>query len=186
MLTADAIERVVRFMQSNSAVHFVHGACHYVDQDGRRLYTKWPRQFTLKQLINDRNYVCFPAAFYRREVVQAVGAVDAYGNDYEYVIRIAKLFPIHQIQEPLAMFRLRQGSETSSMLYDERVRRLDYDVVRQHGARLLSRNSCRYYAFWVAKRLRLLHAYYSLVSPLRRRLTHGGGHSARDRGKADL
>ena len=175
MLTPQAIEHVVRFMQTNSEAYFVHGACHYVDQEGKHMYTKWPRQFTLKQLINDRNYVCFPTAFYRREVVQAVGAADAYGNDYEYVIRVAKLFPIYQIQEPLAMFRLRPESETSRMVYDEHVRRLDYNVARQHGARLLSRNSCRYYAFWVAKRFRLLHAYYSLVSPLRRRLTHGGG-----------
>jgi glycosyltransferase involved in cell wall biosynthesis len=158
----DAIQAVVKFFTDNPDAHFVHGHCKLIDKDGRPLGIHKARSFSTHQLVNEQNYVACGSAFYRKSVVDAVGEVDQYGNDYDYMIRIAEQFPVQCLDRALSCFRVHPDSETGSMMYDTRVRRKDYLVARRHGARLWSRRVRRYYGFVVLRSIHLIRLYYEL------------------------
>jgi glycosyltransferase involved in cell wall biosynthesis len=140
-----SIQTVVDFFREHPDACFVHGGCNYINEEGGIIFTHRPKEFTLDELINDRNSVAFPSAFYRRHVIDTIGKLDAYGNDFDFVIRIAKRFPVHRVDAVLSNFRVHDDSETGSPQRYRRVQRLDYAVARRHGGRLFSHRSMRYY-----------------------------------------
>lgn len=165
----DAVQTVVEFLRGNPDAYFVHGACDYVDEKGEMIYTHKPRDFTLNELINENNFIACPSAFYRRAVVEKVGWLDTYGNDYDYMIRIAKVFKIYRIEKVLSSFRVHSESETGSLESYVRVLRKDYLVVRRHGARIFARKCRQYYKFTIINRLGLL-PFYSFLVKVRKQL----------------
>ena len=143
----ESIKSVVEFFQSHPDACFVHGGCNYIDEGGKITSTHMPREHNMDELINDNNYIACPAAFYRREVVNKVGWFDEIGSDLDYMIRIAKLFPIHRVGQILANFRVRADSLSGCAKNYVREARWDYIVIRKHGGRILSKRARRYFKF---------------------------------------
>ena len=143
-------------MKSFETVNYIY----VVDEKGKLIKTFKPRDFSLFDLINKKNYVAFPSAYYKREVIDQVGPVDTYGNDFDYIIRIAKTFPIHRVEKVISNFRIHRESETGSFQKLKRVVKLDYIVSRRHGGRLFSHYAIRYYKFLILDFLHLEHFYY--------------------------
>ena len=105
-------------------------------------------------MINDVNCIPCPSAFYRREVIEKVGWFGTKGSDYDYWIRVGKVFPIHRIEKTLSNFRVHKESQTGAKETCKMWLREDYLASRWHGASIFSPHSRRYYKFVIINRLR--------------------------------
>ena len=80
-------------------------------------------------------YLCQPAVFWRREVMDRFGMFDAtlhYAIDYEYWLRVGKQVPFQRLDgPPLAGSRLHAGTKTMSQRVPAHVESLQ--VVMRHG-----------------------------------------------------
>lgn len=162
---SDSINTVVDFFSSHPQANFVHGGCNYINEDGAIISTHRTRDFDLDELINKDSCVAWPAAFYKRVVIDKVGCYDEVGSDLDYMIRITRLFPIHRVDNILANFRVRSDSITGCMETYVKDLGWDYVVMRKHGGRMLSKRARRYFKFWLIRELGLL----SLCSYLKQR-----------------
>lgn len=160
---SDAIQTIVEFFTSNPDAYFVHGSCEFVNEKEERLRIHKAKNVTLDELVNYRNPIACPSAFYRRAVIETIGGLDDYGNDYDLMIRIAKSFTIHHLEDVLSKFRVHRESETGSFQKLKRVVKLDYIVSRKHGGRLFSPYAITYYKFLILDFLHLEHFYYFVI-----------------------
>jgi len=158
----ESAQQVVQFFQSNPFSFFVNGHSEIIDEQGKLLTVHQAREFDMEKLLNRGNYVSWPSSFYRKEVIEAVGALDSYGNDFEYLIRIARQFPIHKIDAVLSKFRKHDGSETGSLRKLKRVIEMDFRISRNYGGRLLSHYGRRYIFYRALDTLRLVGIYGKL------------------------
>lgn len=151
-----AIGAVVEFFKMTPDAYFVHGGCNGIDAMGATLSTHKANDFNFDELINDQNFISCPSAFYRREVIEKAGGLDAYGNDFEFMVRIAKAFKIYCVDMVLSNFRVHKGSATTGS--DAKLRlmwmRQDYLVSRRYGGRFFSGYRKRYYKFLLIESLR--------------------------------
>jgi len=162
----DAIQTVVEFFKANESAYFVFGDCNYINEKGE-IIGKYPtKDFNLKELINGPScMVPTPSSFYRREVVDKVGWFDTLANDYDYLIRVGKVFPIHRVEKVLSNFRVHQESQTTTtgkrQMWLPGARRSqimwareDYIVSLRHGGSIFSVRSRNYYKSVIIERLR--------------------------------
>ena len=156
LFTQDAIRKIVQFFLSSPKAQFVHGGCNITNEKGEFIYTHKARDFTLDYLLNENNPIACPSAFYKRKVVETVGLLDEYGNDFDYMIRITKVFPIYWIEDVISNFRVHNESETGNLESYVKVLKKDYLVMRQHGGSIIQKRARRYYMFTLLKRLGLL------------------------------
>jgi hypothetical protein len=80
------------------------------------------------------------SAFYRREVIERIGALDTTINacDYDYWLRVGKVFPLHRIDEVLSQFRIHPKSIEGSVKTFRVYARERYILNRRHGGSLFS------------------------------------------------
>ncbi len=146
LVVPEAIKTVVNFFHNNQMVCFVYGRCTYVDEQVNVLYTSELREVTLDILINEDNYIPFPSAFFKREVIQRVGPFDTYGNDLFYMIKVARSYQIYSMDNVLSLFRIHKDSETGGTWFNYiKVLKKDIRVSRMNGGRFFSGYRKRYY-----------------------------------------
>ncbi|MFC1940404.1 glycosyltransferase family 2 protein [Chloroflexota bacterium] len=173
----DAIMTVVEFFRTNPGAYFVYGDRNMINEKGEIIGKFLAKDFDLKEAIRDKYYITFCSAFYRREVIEKVGAFNTLGNDLDFWIRIGKVFPMHRIEKILSSWRLHEDSISGSKEADKaRIRkarlREDYHLGRQHGAGIFSPRARRYYRFLVLDSLGLyplIHKLYPVVRKVLRR-----------------
>jgi hypothetical protein len=95
----------------------IYGDGHLVDVAGRSLRRfRFAEPFHLRRLIEVHNYVQQPAAFVRREALEAVGYLDETLQlcmDWDLWIRIGRRFPVRYLPVPLAEVRIHAETKTS-------------------------------------------------------------------------
>jgi len=142
----DAISTVVKFFQENPDAYFVFGDCNVINNKGE--ISTYPRKnYDLKTLINTKNFIPTPSAFYKREVIEKVGLMDTSvtGGDWDYWVRVGKLFTLHYIPKTLSNFRVHHQSISGNKnalrmyIYD------DFKISRRYGGRLFSLRALLYY-----------------------------------------
>lgn len=112
------LEEQVRFLCENPAVGLVYGEALMIGQDDNGVATERKIGFTespsfCKLLYGD--FIPNSTVVIRRSCIEKVGLLDESeeliaAEDYEYWLRIAKLFPIAGMPCPLAYYRVRDGS----------------------------------------------------------------------------
>lgn len=125
VLLPGAVERVVEFFKKHPNCGLLYGMADYIDAEDNYIGSYKTGPYSFQRLMQDC-MVCQPAAFWRRAVVEKIGAFDEQLNfvmDYDYWIRIAKSgSEIYFLPEKLANSRLYPETKTLSQrskIYDE-------------------------------------------------------------------
>lgn len=114
MLLPGAIRAVVDYLSVNSNVSIVYGKAHYIDEYGN-IISQYPTQRFDADLLQEICFICQPALFMRRGVMDRVGMLNEslnYCMDYDYWIRASRIFKFGYIEEYLAALRLHRGAKT--------------------------------------------------------------------------
>lgn len=109
-----AIRTVVKAFAENPSAGVIYGNAWYINEAGERVAPYPVEPFDPARLAR-RCYICQPAAFFRREVFEECGMLDdklQFALDYDLWIRIAKRYPMVQVDTFLANSRLHGGAKT--------------------------------------------------------------------------
>lgn len=94
-----AVRKAVEQFALNPQLIMVYGDALFIDRDDR-VAGKYPaEEFSLARL-HDTCFICQPAVFLKREVINTIGMLDANLQtcmDYEYWMRVAGAFPVDRI-----------------------------------------------------------------------------------------
>lgn len=161
----NAIQTVITFFERNVDACFVFGGCNFIDGEGEIIGKHPASDFTLKDCINSVNSIPAPSAFYKRELIERIGALDTsiHSCDRDYWIRVGKSFKIYRIDDVLANFRRHEGSisvklgETKMVYVKE-----DYLLNRRYHGSILSPVVL---AYWIY-RIKLDRWLFPILRPL--------------------
>ena len=120
------IEKKVALLEANPQVGFVHSNVLMIDRQGQVLGEHWEldsrqdyvcagREFFLKMIQPDKNYVCCPSVLARRECYQKFGNFRTelfFACDLELWMRFSLYYDVGCLGEPLVQFRRHRGSES--------------------------------------------------------------------------
>lgn len=113
-----ALSKVASVFERHPDVDFVYGDFRAIDEQGRVIDRIKTIPYDPEILIYDANYICQPASFYRRSLLQKIGAFDEslrFLMDYEFFLRASKRgVGFHMIPEELAAIRFHAGCKTLS------------------------------------------------------------------------
>lgn len=110
-----AIERVVAFFEQNPDVDVVYGLADHIDLEDHA-FEDYPAEPWNLERLKETCFICQPALFFRRRVVEKHGILDEslhYCMDYEYWLRLGKAgVRFALIHEKLAGSRLYADNKT--------------------------------------------------------------------------
>lgn len=102
------------FFRSNPTAGLLYGAACYGDTAGTIIGSYRTEAFDFDRLASF-NFICQPAAFFRRDAYQTVGGLDEaldFAMDYDLWIRIGRAFSCCYLPRVFAMYRLHETSKT--------------------------------------------------------------------------
>lgn len=118
----DCLKQVAHFFAVNPEVKWVTGKCRIINKSGKEIskpvtayknfYLKYCRSIYSLFVLN---YISQPSTFWRRELLAKAGYFDEslyYSMDYDYWLRIGKIYESGFIDEYLASFRVHPGSKS--------------------------------------------------------------------------
>jgi glycosyltransferase involved in cell wall biosynthesis len=167
-----AIQVVVEFFRANPHAYFVFGDCNLIDEKGEIFRRARPRDFNLKRALNVICDVPGTSTFCKREVFEQIGQFSDAGvtaaADFDFVIRAAKVFQIHRIEEVLSNFRYHKLSLSGSLWEHYKVTsRALYICNRRHGGSIFSWQFVRYFIILAIDWLRpILHPIYPFIAKI--------------------
>jgi GT2 family glycosyltransferase len=114
----DAIEQMLRFMQSYPEVDFIYADNYIIDEDDRVRVVQFNRA---PESLAEDNYIgaCF---LYKRAVSEKVGRYNPkafLAEDYEYWVRISKRFCMQRLFRVLYYYRTHSASLTAQYAREE-------------------------------------------------------------------
>ena len=109
-----ALQTAADFFRNHSDTGLLYGDAQYCDENGAGIGNYRTAEFDLEKLASV-NFICQPAAFFRRAAFEAVGGLDGtlqFAMDYDLWIRIGRRFPCCHVPCLLATYRLHEASKT--------------------------------------------------------------------------
>ena len=136
----DSVMTAVKFFKDNPDARLIFGDTNIVDENGKLMSRVYSEDFDLKRAITSACCMYSPSVFYKREVVETVGLMDANIGvcDLDFYIRAGKIFKFYRIEQPLSNFRIHKGSDTGRKDYLLRYARENYNVAKRYGATIFS------------------------------------------------
>jgi glycosyltransferase involved in cell wall biosynthesis len=154
-LEPGAIEAVVEFFRANRAAYIVFGGYNCIDAKGELIQRSRAKDFNLKETINGTMFPAGPSTFYRRELFGKIGLFDALVSDFDFIIRVGKVFQIYRIDKVLSSYRIHKGSLTTGSWERRKKQFRDIRIIsRRHGGSIFSVYSRIYYAYVIIDWLR--------------------------------
>ncbi len=186
------LERVVQTLDAHPQVAFVHTATCLTDQQGQsvRIHKRWDADRRCDGLAELRdlmrgNQIFLSTVTFRRESIQSAGLFDEtipYAADWEMWLRLYIRYSGAYLAEPLAFYRLHEGSGTARyhsepllLFHDHRqvIEKTVRNIRAVYGgplARELRRSSHRWLAEVLFRRAWGFHRAGELVSARREAL----------------
>lgn len=119
----DALQRVVSSFAAHPDQNWLIGRCRIIDEQGKEMqpwitaYKNLLLSFYSYSLLLTENFICQPAVFFRRKVLDEFGLLDEskeYTMDYEYWLRIGRKERPIITDDYLASFRRFTGTKSNS------------------------------------------------------------------------
>lgn len=145
------VEIVMNYFENNPEWCFLFGECLLIDAQEKEIGLFGVVDFNLNRVLNIRNGIATPSAFYRKEVIDKVGDMDTsiHSCDYDYWIRTSKFFKMHKVNELLSKFRIHRNSVSGSLgaqrIYAQEALLLN----RRYGGNLFSLCLLRYILYTI-------------------------------------
>ena len=133
-----AVSTAVAALRESGAA-LVYGGWRQIDERGATLKEVPVRPFDYGELLEVRNLIAQPTAFFMREAYEAVGGVDPsyqYAMDYELWLKLGARFNVRTVEATLAAFRYHGESKTVASY--ERFWAETHRASRRHGGRYFS------------------------------------------------
>ena len=168
----DVVATIVEFFKSHPEAYLLFGNRNFINEKGELIAKVLSRDFNLREAINDRHYIFLGTTFYRREVVERVGMFNVLGNELDFCIRVAKVFPMHRIEKVLCNMIVHKdaisvGGKAGKGNVLRQIRRENYLLCRREGASIFAPSCRKYFMFIILDRLGL---YYLVAARIRIRL----------------
>ena len=113
-----AFAAVLEAFRRHTEADFVYGDFNYIDAMGNTLARRRTTNFDYDILRFDHNFICQPASFWRRSVIERIGPIAEdlyYLMDYEYYLRAAAAgLRFFHLRQNLANLRLHKECKTVS------------------------------------------------------------------------
>lgn len=113
-----ALAAVLEAFRQHPESDFVYGDFNYIDAAGNILARRRTTNFDYDILRFDHNFICQPASFWRRSVIERIGPIAEdlyYLMDYEYYLRAAAAgMRFFHVRQNLANLRLHKECKTVS------------------------------------------------------------------------
>lgn len=156
-----AVSEAVAFLLANPEIGMVYGDANLVDGQGAFLSRFPARQTDYRRLLRGFVHIPQQAAFFRSELWQRVGPLDAsfyFAMDYDLWVRLAKVAPLKYHPRVWANFRLHDEGKT--LVKDDRCYPEMLRVHKREGGGVFS---------WLWMKAGLRKLFYAWL-PLRLRL----------------
>ncbi|HEX8077021.1 MAG TPA: hypothetical protein VF511_04350, partial [Chthoniobacterales bacterium] len=109
------LQRVISFFEEHPECQILYGDAWHLHEDGSIMESYYTEPWSYPRLL-EVCYLCQPAVFWRREVMERFGLFDAtlqYALDYDYWLRVGAHLDFHYLQGAyLAGSRLHEGTKT--------------------------------------------------------------------------
>jgi len=123
-----ALSFVGNYFKNHSESMWLTGNCRIVDENGKEIhqlinyYRRFLKALPFSWLIYVVNYIAQPSTFWRRTVIEKVGYFDEnkrYTMDYDYWLRIIKLYPPARVNRTLSTFRIHNKSKGKTQYLEQ-------------------------------------------------------------------
>jgi glycosyltransferase involved in cell wall biosynthesis len=111
-----AFEAVRAVFEAHPEVQVVYGDADFIDEQDQVFQTYLTEPWNYERLI-ENCYLCQPAVFFRRNLVEKLGNLDDslnYCMDYELWLRYGRSYPFYYLRKKLACSRLYSNNKTMS------------------------------------------------------------------------
>jgi len=133
-----AVSAAVALLQSGG-YGLVYGGYRVVHQNGETAFDVPPHEWNLELLLDSKNFVPQPSAFFTRAAYEAVGGVDPryhYAMDYDLWVRLGRRVDVGVVDGLLSCFRFQ--SESKSVTAAEQFYPEMRKISRRNGGRFFS------------------------------------------------
>lgn len=151
----DAVSTVLAYFRANPGARWVYGDACLIDENGRVVKAKKEIPFNWFIWLYDYNYVPQPSTFWRTDLYEQTGGIDASLHvcmDGDLWARFAEVARPRHIQAVLSRMRLQPDQKTQK-LRDESIR-VQNEITMRYGVRH-DRVVRRQSAFLLAKAMRV-------------------------------
>lgn len=109
-----AISKGVRYLLDHPEVGMVYGEAYHMTEEGQNI-DRYPTEAFDVERLKETCFICQPATFVRRAVIDDVGTLDEslqFSMDYDLWIRLSKKQAVGHLSDYLAKSRLYAGAKT--------------------------------------------------------------------------
>jgi glycosyltransferase involved in cell wall biosynthesis len=111
-----AVHQAVRYLLKHPSASLVYGSFNFIDETGKVIYTHRPPQFSPEKLLYG-NIIPNTTMFFRRHIIEEIGGIKLnlhYVLDWEFVLRIALRYQVHQVPALWGNFRITSDTKSVS------------------------------------------------------------------------
>ncbi len=109
-----SLAAIAKHFRQKPTAGLIYGEAYHVHQDGK-VIDRYPTNPFDLETFSGQCYICQPAAFMKYEAFGAAGMINTqlhFALDYELWMRIARLYPVHKVDEYLATSRMYMDNKT--------------------------------------------------------------------------
>ena len=112
-LVQSSLQKVSKYLETNSDAAFVFGQCQYIDANGQRLWLNKSGKWAELLMLCGPQLIPQPGSLFRRSSFEQVGGLDEglkWAFDLDLFLKLRKVGKFGFLNEPLAEFRWHDGS----------------------------------------------------------------------------
>ena len=164
-----AVKTVANLFKNDPSLNVIQGHCDVVSPDGDLIMRNTATTFDVSDFINTAYYVATPSVYYRHKVIKEIGGLVVSGDDFDVMIRMAKLYDFFPVDQVFSKLMVREGTAFKSKDFNKRKESYyqTYLVSKKYGGSRISPLAKRYYVAKILEVMRL-QRFFPIIRQLYR------------------